>query len=243
MVNEQEVIDNLEVLYHKVKITHGKLPNEVFKGVNKAIKNIGGTWDRSEQAYLFDIDPTDLVKRLQAGERPNIKQESQYFHTSSIIANEMIFMADIPDGALILEPQAGQGHIIDYLPIQQANLHVECCELYEPNRQILEKKGLKIVAEDFLTYQPDYKYDVILANPPFKNRVYMDHIMHMHELIKPDGMVVTVIPSNYTDGSMKRVVKFNEWLDEKTIIKEPIPIDWWDNGAKVPCDIMVINGS
>lgn len=86
----------------------------------------------------------------------------------------------------ILEPSAGKGNIIAYYKdyyiencrrymsnIKDVNKYItfDAIELDENLNNLLRGKGINVVGEDFLTFEPQRFYDLIIANPPFENGV------------------------------------------------------------------------
>lgn len=78
----------------------------------------------------------------------------------------------------ILEPSAGKGDIADYIREAFETYHgrsrvdkekLYCIERDPELRMILQKKGYKVIADDFLWYNGDYQFDLIVMNPPFSN--------------------------------------------------------------------------
>ncbi|TKD59022.1 DUF4942 domain-containing protein [Flavobacterium sp. ASW18X] len=87
--------------------------------------------------------------------------------------------ADCPCGDLhdktILEPSAGKGDIINYIKknlydhARQQNEDIYAIELDPSLASILKDNDISVIGSDFLTYQNDIYFDVIVMNPPFKN--------------------------------------------------------------------------
>lgn len=82
----------------------------------------------------------------------------------------------------ILEPSAGMGHITDVIIkklrtrrdsyYQNAKKEIrsrdiDCIEIDPKLRRILEEKGYRVVHDDFLTFETQKRYDLIVMNPPF----------------------------------------------------------------------------
>lgn len=84
-----------------------------------------------------------------------------------------------------LEPSAGKGDIVDHFtkpPLSHRGGR-QYWDLVEKNnelRSILFGKGYTVTGEDFLDYQTNTEYDLILANPPFSEGV--KHLLKMIEL-------------------------------------------------------------
>ena len=72
----------------------------------------------------------------------------------------------------VLEPSAGKGDIVDYIKEKHkkksyyGSLDVDCIEIDENLRKILKGKELRVVHDDFLTFNTFKHYDLIIMNPP-----------------------------------------------------------------------------
>ena len=107
--------------------------------------------------------------------------------------------------ATILEPSAGNGAILDYLnegvpdtytdhrgvthdiTINPKMEKVYAVEHNPELQMILSQKGYRLVAEDFLTYWPDTRFDLVIMNPPFKNGD--QHLLHAWDIIDHGDIV------------------------------------------------------
>lgn len=72
----------------------------------------------------------------------------------------------------ILEPSAGKGDILDIVSEmcnRQGPPEFYCIEQNKELQFILNSKGYQLIGEDFLSYNNDYFFDLILMNPPFSN--------------------------------------------------------------------------
>ena len=125
----------------------------------------------------------------------------------------MIANADLKKTDVVLEPSAGRGAIVErILPLVKK---VEMCELMPENREHLEKeKGYEVAWGDFLALNTSWKYDKIIANPPFTKNQDIDHVLKMYEHLNPKGRIVTIMSSSWVDGKQNKQLKFKEWLKE-----------------------------
>ena len=75
----------------------------------------------------------------------------------------------------ILDPSAGKGDILDFVAkdlydfARRSQADLYAIEIDENLQNILKGNDISILGSDFLTYQQDIFFDVILMNPPFKN--------------------------------------------------------------------------
>lgn len=191
-----------------------ELPRKVYTDVKSIIEKNGGRWKGGKtQGFQFEFNPTELFSKLHSGEDVNNKKEFQFFATPNEVINLMITKADLKASDVVLEPSAGKGNIVDrILPLCKK---VYMCELMQENRQILEKKGYKdlIVSEDFTTLdEKKYKYDKIIANPPFTKNKDCLHILKMYEHLKSKGRLVSIMGPSWVTGTQKKQIEFRNCL-------------------------------
>lgn len=85
------------------------------------------------------------------------------FYATKAILNEIPLCDDT-----ILEPAAGEGHIVKILKEYYPYNEIIANDLVWRNSRF-SLDGIDITGGvDFLTYSPDRKYDTIITNPPFK---------------------------------------------------------------------------
>lgn len=68
---------------------------------------------------------------------------------------------------------------------------VDCIESEPVLRDVLKGQGLRVVGNDFLSYNGDKKYDLIIMNPPFSNGE--DHLLKAIQIGKPYGSKIVCI--------------------------------------------------
>ena len=106
------------------------------------------------------------------------------------------YLEKIKKGAMILEPSAGSGAILDHIQTmweedtvrrarerfgdddanairyysrREYKIKAYCIEPDAELQQILIGKGYRVIGEDFLQYRGHYSFDLVLMNPPFAN--------------------------------------------------------------------------
>lgn len=105
-------------------------------------------------------------------------------------------------GLTILEPSAGSGAILDFIVAEiervergsyernkRRNLYA--CEIDPDLKATLHGKDYKVIADDFLRYQGDHQFDLIVLNPPFS--CGDKHTVHAYEKVAPGGHVVALV--------------------------------------------------
>lgn len=101
-----------------------------------------------------------------------------------------------PEEKLILSPGAGRGNIEAYLPKDREVWAIE------RKRNRFEEGRLKLphlcwVNSDFLQFEFDRGFDVAIGNPPFSDDVSMAFIDYALHLIKPDGRILFILPTDH----------------------------------------------
>ena len=99
----------------------------------------------------------------------------------------------------ILEPSAGKGDIADYIANysdhsygrRKNEARIRVIEQNFELQQILMGKGYPVIGHDFLSYEPDQHFDLILMNPPFSNGDA--HLIHAWEVVGEGGHVACIL--------------------------------------------------
>ncbi|GAB3975671.1 hypothetical protein GCM10028806_33750 [Spirosoma terrae] len=76
------------------------------------------------------------------------------------------------DDKHVLDPEAGSGAILDYLNSTRHRVprnKLYCLESDPELQFTLQGKGYRFLGPDFLDYQGDYRFDLVVMNPPFSN--------------------------------------------------------------------------
>ena len=178
---EKQVIDVLasaEIEGNKLRLT-AQLDRALYQKVAKVLLSIGGKWNSKEKAHIFKEDVETMISNmLLTGEYTDVKQEFQFFPTPDALAKEIVEKAGIVDGDVCLEPSAGHGNIAKYMS------GCDVIELNPDNRKYLTENGFNLVHDDFMTFEPQKDYDVIVMNPPFCKQQDIKHVTKAIQIAK-----------------------------------------------------------
>lgn len=207
-----------------IKLPSEQLERKQYLEVKKKLELIGGKWKGGKtQGFVFEQNPSELLNQIINGKDIDLKKEYQFFETPELLANELVQYANIGMDDMILEPSAGRGAIINAIN-KHCPTTVDCYELMEVNRMILNKTNLNfnLIGHDFLK-APNGKYSRIIANPPFSKNQDIDHIYKMWELLDEGGKIVTMASMHWQISQNKKEKKFKKWLDSinSEVIKLP----------------------
>jgi adenine-specific DNA-methyltransferase len=126
-------------------------------------------------------------------------QLGQYFTTHDSLKDHVFrLIKNHPD--IILEPSMGRGDLVAHV---SGNLNTDF-DCYEIDRDIellpsIDKN--RVVYGDFLEQTIDRKYATIIGNPPYvktqKGNLYIDFIEKCVELLKENGELIFIVPSDF----------------------------------------------
>ena len=241
-----KILQQCTVANNVVKLPEGQLDRKLYQEVAKALELIGGKWKGGKvMGFVFTTDPTESLGQISGGEKRNLKKEYQFFGTQPELADYIIDLAGISPKHSILEPEAGQGALIEAVS-RSLDSHkiVDYFELMPTNQTILDQKDLcaKFVAGDFLEYEGQYKWDRIIANPPFSKNQDIDHIRKMFDVCKERGRIVTVASTHWKTCDNKKEKEFREWLLDINAWVTEVPAGVFKkSGTMVETCIIVIN--
>lgn len=116
----------------------------------------------------------------------NVESErarATFYPTPEALADKLLEGIDWNFVQSVLEPSAGKGDLANVVVKRQHNRYrfhglkdevgarkacdIDCIEIDPVLRQMLEAQGFRVVHDDFLTYETQKRYDLIVMNPPF----------------------------------------------------------------------------
>lgn len=110
--------------------------------------------------------------------------------------NEVVARATLKD-MLVLEPSAGSGALLKafadlvdprgHYGRYHANENIHCIERNPELAAILKEDDWQVVHDDFLTFETNLRYDLILMNPPFSNGD--EHLLKAWDVLKEGDIV------------------------------------------------------
>ncbi len=210
------ILDNCTVNGCVVFLPLGQLDRKIYETVNKCLENIGGKWNRKSKGHVFSEDPADLLDNLiLTGETVDLKKQYQYFPTPKELACKLVEMAEIKPEDVLLEPSAGQGAIADQFPPWNTKILIE---LSPDNAKVLTDKGYSVAVMDFLQFN-EVIADKIIMNPPFNKQNDVTHILHAFGILKPGGILVSIVSESPFFRENKKSVAFREFLEHANVIE------------------------
>jgi len=141
----------------------------------------------------FGSHVASIYKGGLANRATNLNKD--FYPTSKHVAKRMIdWVSDKGKRALgnILEPHAGEGHLVREIEKQTGHLPVTL-EIDPKRVAALQKKGIPAKEGDFLNYAG--KHDTIIMNPPFSKGQAKIHILKAMDNLTETGKGVSLVSS------------------------------------------------
>lgn len=151
-----------------------------------------------------------------------------FYPTPESLAEELTAGYDWKTVQSVLEPSAGKGDLarkagyrmyqkrMGYAPYDErsrkeaiTSTDIDCIEIDPTLRAILEGQGFRVVHNDFLTFETQKRYDLILMNPPFDHGA--EHLLKALELQSHGGKIACILNAetlrNPYTAARQRLVK------------------------------------
>lgn len=244
--NTLAVLSDLEVEGARVRIAT-QLDRGTYTKVNKVLEAIGGKWSRKDKAHVFGSDAQPRLDLVMTTGQVETGQDVGWFPTPAALAKKLVKLAAVKPGDYVLEPSAGEGAIV--LAIQDAGGRVTAIE-HDPNRSIkllesvLKTRDYLAAARDFLDYLPGRDeetgdlvlFDRAVMNPPFckvGKGDHLDHVRYAFSMLRPAGVLVSVLPSSIEFRRDRRYAEFRAWVEEHGTIDALPAGSFKDSGTGV----------
>jgi phospholipid N-methyltransferase len=162
-------------------------------------------------------------RELENKAKSLIGQIPGFFPTPTSVAAEIVAKANIEPGNKVLEPSAGSGNLAEAILNNCPSAEVDTIEYNYALCELLEVKGFKVIANDFMTYSNGKRFDRIVMNPPFENGQDMEHVKHAYELLGENGRLVSIMSVGPFFRNDRKAVEFREWFDSVGGYQEELP--------------------
>ena len=250
MMNDLEKsISTMIVDGNNLRLPEGTMTN--YPAVKKALITAGGTYQRGG-FFSFKEDAGIIQSRLCGGEVINDVKKFQYYPTPVPLALELVERADISYDHVCLEPEAGQGAIAQFMQCYSLWLvEIMPQNIAVLNRMTFHAKHTYIIERDFLTidnFTPTQEayyglFDRIVANPPFTKNQDIKHVLHMFNMLKGNGRIVSVMSNSWRHGSQKLQKQFRDFIEASESEVVDIPAGTFkESGTGIASCYVIIDG-
>ena len=123
----------------------------------------------------------------------------EFYPTPDTLLDKILDGVDWRKVSTILEPSAGKGNIVSYIqkvskdyPHYARDIDIDCIEKDDTLQKTLLGNEMRLVHDDFLTYNTYKCYDMIIMNPPFsEGDKHLSKALDMQE--KTGGDVICIL--------------------------------------------------
>ncbi len=209
--NFDEVANLLKVIDGKIVFPEVYFSNDLYTKVGEFLKTIGFVRSKHNKCVAYvpreEFSADDGICLLKKLSGVSLSTKFDFFPTPKEIVKLAQEHLDVQPEDYILEPSAGKGDLVAGIPVNQ----VLCNELNEVLVRILSNKGYKVCLGDFESFSSVNKFDKIIMNPPFGNRMDAKHaIKAFNEHLKDGGTLVVIHSDGINTSSDKSSKEFQD---------------------------------
>jgi predicted RNA methylase len=238
----------LKVAGDRVQITQ-QLDRAAYVAANKVLEALGGKWNRSAKAHIFQRDAQSILDEALGNGQTEVidtKKTFQQFDTPIELASEMAILAEIGPDTTVLEPSAGAGRLL-LAALESArmeNLTAIELDAERSARLVTRFVGALIYPQaDFLEWADraagHRAYDVVLMNPPFAGNQDIAHVRRAWQFLKPGGRLVAIMSLHSAFASDRASQEFRGWLSEiEGTTRDVAPGTFSESGTEVRAQLI-----
>lgn len=156
---------------------------------------------------------------MKVAELTENAQSTEFYPTPQDLIDRMLSGIDWGLIKTVLEPSAGKGDLALAIHdrsqshrYRDTSVDIDCIEIDQNLRHILAGEGLRVVHDNFLTYDALKQYDLIVMNPPFSEGD--KHLLKALDLQKHGGSIVCLLnaetirnPFSYTRQQLVKALE------------------------------------
>lgn len=142
-------------------------------------------------------------------------KDLQFYPTPMPVIEKVLNDMDInfKENSKILEPSAGEGNICEALIAKGVYPeNITAIEISSQRCEKLEKTGVKVRCQNFLTANLENDFDYVVMNPPFYGKHYMEHVYCAFNSLKKGGRLYAILPVTAQIGESKEHTAFHKWI-------------------------------
>lgn len=237
-----KILKESRVFGNTLYLPETQLERQQYEDVNKVLIALGAKWNRKEKGHVFDYDIKEQLRiAIENKEVTDWKKSTDFFYTPALVVNEMLGQVPQPSQGFfkILEPSAGQGHILDLVIESFPNAELLVVEQNPMHCERLKQKGYEPINDDFMNIKPT-NVDCVLMNPPFSFE--MEHIMHAYEFLAEEGQLITIASGGILTKQTKKGKEFLQWFNDVGGYDYRLPQNSFkESGTSVETKMLIIN--
>lgn len=213
--SSKELLEHFTAENNKIYLPDFQLDRALYLEVKATIESYGYKYIAGQHKRFEKKDAnalSDLANMLDGIEILSAQKQYDFYPTPELIVKQAQELLEHDGESIILEPSCGNGDLIKGL-----TRFVEAIEINPDCRNILLDKNIDIVAEDFESFNPTYKYKYILMNPPFSKLRDAKHILKAYDLLETGGTIVAIASIGILTRTDKYSVQVQSLISKQVI--------------------------
>jgi hypothetical protein len=191
----------------------------------------GGHWDTRERAFVYQRDPRPDLQTLTGVTvlpPPSAyrDKEMSYWPTPPELATELVDGLDLPAGARVLEPSAGDGALVRAIRDRYLAVHITAVEPDPVRRTYLRRNGpvgMHVwdgTLEDYAEFAgpAGIRFDAVVMNPPFtlpgQRYAWAQHLALAWDRLLPGGQLRAIVPPSLGYGRQRPIAATRALIEE-----------------------------
>lgn len=159
-------------------------------------------------------DGVDVGDTVFTSNSREVAKDLAFYWTPEPVGEIALRGLDMCAGWKILEPSAGEGHLVRSILKKCDSVTIDAVEYDAQRSKTLRdsfRSNVRVTTANFLKTRPEAKYDAVVMNPPFYRTHWMDHVHHAMKFLKPGGKLVAILPITARIGESAKHTKFRTW--------------------------------
>lgn len=169
------------------------------------------------------------------------RNKINFFPTPTEVGIFLCDLAELDSTTSVIEPECGRGDLADVIWARSPKslLGIENNLEMQP---FLCHKPYQVLYRDFLEIRPgELETDRFIMNPPFSHQQDIKHVLHAFELLKPGGILVSVISESVFYLEWKVVKQFREFMQDKGAVNYKLESGTFKaSGTMIPTRVIKI---
>lgn len=195
------------------------LDRKQYAKVKKVLVGIGGPWNRSKKAHVFEEDVWGVLSDvLTTGHYFDSKKALEFFETPPDLVDDLLDAVGAGVGMDVLEPSCGKGAIVERL-LKRKCKSVFAVEIdkdrAEYTREQYGGEPLTVIQDDFLDMKHSLPlFDAVVMNPPFSRGKDIEHFRAAFGFLRRNARIASVMSAGVVFKQDRKTLDFRRWLDD-----------------------------
>ncbi len=208
---------NVKVKWNEEKIHILEKLNAVGSGRENDLPDVQRKRYKPEHFHNGGAQDPFTFFRPDPKMQPSDDKDFAFYPTQDSAALRMVALAEYEqplhgDPTMsTLEPSAGDGKLMQVIPFAWGSMAVEFNHHRVQKIRAIQPPW-EVWEADFLKWETDKKFDRVLMNPPFNDRVEAVHVVKAFGHLRPGGILVGIIPEGWFTREDQRATVFRAFL-------------------------------